>query len=280
MQTITSQDILKLIESGESDTLEFKTRLPSDHIIARVLSAFANTKGGILLIGVNDDGSITGLSKAAVLLAKMKLQEICSSLFPIPVEIDKISVAGKNVVYVRIEKVSEGDFPILTSRGEMFQRTFSHEKAHSILDLSEIHIESKKRAVVFVAMSFREEEEPSLVDYFRAMERATKETKLPIDLVRVDLIEGDYEISQKIMDEINKAEIVIADFTLNSRNVYFELGYARGIKRRIIQTARKETPLEFDIRNWRTVIYRNATELEEKLVPALREAYAEVINDS
>jgi len=80
-----------------------------------------------------------------------------------------------------------------------------------------MHIEAKKRVVVFVAMSFREEEEPSLVDYFRAMERATKETKLPIDLVRVDLVEGDYEISQKIMDEINKA-----DFTLNSRNVYFE----------------------------------------------------------
>lgn len=276
MQTMTSQDILKLIESGESETLEFKSRLPSGHIIARVLSAFANTKGGILLIGVSDDGSISGLSKAAVVLTKRKLQEICSSLFPFPVEIDKISVAGKYIVYIKIEKVSEDDFPILTSRGEMFQRTFSHERAHSILHLSDMHIEAKKRVVVFVAMSFREEEEPSLVDYFRAMERATKETKLPIDLVRVDLVEGDYEISQKIMGEINNADIVIADFTLNSRNVYFELGYARGIRRRIIQTARKETPLEFDVRNWRTVIYRNATELEEKLVPALREAYAEV----
>lgn len=272
-----SQDILKLIESGESETLEFKSRLPSDHIIARVLSAFANTKGGILLIGVSDDGNITGLSKAAALLAKIKLQEICSSLFPFSVEIDGISVAGKNIVYVKVEKVSEGIFPILTSRGEMYQRTFSHEIAHSILHRPDLHIEAKKRVVVFIAMSFREEEEPSLVDYFRAMERAAKETKLPIDLVRIDLVEGDYEISQKIMDEINKADIVIADFTVNSRNVYFELGYARGISRRIIQTARKDTPLEFDIRNWRTVIYRNATELEEKLIPAFREAYAEVI---
>jgi len=95
---MTSQDILKLIESGESETLNFKAPFPSNHIIARVLSAFANTKGGILLIGISDDGSITGLSKAAVLIAKMKLQEICSSIFPFPVEIDKISVAGKNIV--------------------------------------------------------------------------------------------------------------------------------------------------------------------------------------
>lgn len=275
-----SKDIQKLIESGESETLEFKSRFPSDHIIARVLSAFANTKGGLLLIGVNDDGTIKGLIKAAVLITKIKLQEICSSLFSFPVEIEEITLNGKVIVYVKIEKVPGGDFPILTSRGELFQRTFSHETAHSILHLSDIHIEAERRVVVFLAMSFKEEEEPSLVDYYRAMERATKETKLPIDLVRVDLVEGDYEISQKIMEQIDKSDIVLADFTLNSRNVYFELGYARGINRRIIQTARKETQLEFDVRNWRTVFYRNATELEEKHIPALREAYADIIKDS
>ena len=82
----------------------------------------------------------------------------------------------------------------------------------------------------------------------------------------------DYEISQRVMDEINKADIVIADFTLSPANVYFELGYARGQGKQIIQTARKETRLEFDVRNWRTVFYRNATELEEKIVPELVEA--------
>jgi nucleoside 2-deoxyribosyltransferase len=79
------------------------------------------------------------------------------------------------------------------------------------------------------------------------------------------------------MDEIDKADIVIADLTLNPRNVYFELGYARGKPCRIIQTARKETVLEFDIRNWRTIIYRNATQLEEKLIPELKAAYAEKV---
>jgi hypothetical protein len=49
----------------------------------------------------------------------------------------------------------------------------------------------------------------------------------------------------------------------------FEIGYARGKGLRIIQSARKGTELEFDIRNWRTLFYRNATELEEKLIPEL-----------
>jgi nucleoside 2-deoxyribosyltransferase len=86
-----------------------------------------------------------------------------------------------------------------------------------------------------------------------------------------------YEISQQIMNEIDQADIVISDFTLNARNVYFELGYARGKGCRIIQTARKGTILEFDIRNWRTLFYRNATELEERFIPEIKVAYEDIV---
>jgi nucleoside 2-deoxyribosyltransferase len=89
----------------------------------------------------------------------------------------------------------------------------------------------------------------------------------------MDVVEGDYEISQQIMKEIDDATIVLADFTLNPANVYFEVGYARGKGKRIIQCARKGTALEFDTRNWRTIFYKNATELEKALLPALSEAY-------
>jgi uncharacterized protein YqfA (UPF0365 family) len=94
------------------------------------------------------------------------------------------------------------------------------------------------------------------------------------------LVDGDFEISQRIMDEIDASDVVLADFTLNPANVYFELGYARGQKRRIIQTARKGTHLEFDVRDWRTIIYRNATEFEVALKSALREAYLGVTRPS
>lgn len=125
-------------------------------------------------------------------------------------------------------------------------------------------------------MSFRNEEEPALVDYYRAIERAVNRLGIPIDLKRIDLEEGDYEISNEVMYQIDQCDIVIADFTLSSANVYFELGYARGRNKEVIQTARKETALEFDVRNWRTAFYRNATELEEKIGPALQTAYAKV----
>ena len=126
-------------------------------------------------------------------------------------------------------------------------------------------------------MSFREEQEPALVDYFGAMRRAVTRTGLPIELRRVDLMEGDYEISQRLMDAIREADVLLADFTLSSANVYFELGYARGHGKRVIQTARKDTRLEFDVRNWRTIIYKNATELEERLVLELKAAHDNVM---
>lgn len=275
----TSDEIIRLIKAGESETVEFKSNLPPDHVISKVLSAFANTKGGTLLIGVNDKGQVVGLSKAGTLLAILRLGEIGSSLMQSSIQTGIVNVAGKEIVYATIEKAPETLYPISTSRGEFYRRVGPEVVAHSFSEVSpapEKGVVAQKRIVAFVAMSFREEEEPNLVDYFKAMERAVTATKLPIDLVRIDLVEGDYEISQRVMGEIDSADVVIADFTLNPRNVYFELGYARAKPCRIIQTARKDTVLEFDIRNWRTLFYRNATELEEKLIPELQAAYNEL----
>jgi hypothetical protein len=81
------------------------------------------------------------------------------------------------------------------------------------------------------------------------MERATSKTKLSVKLTRIDLVEDNYEISQKLMDEMDKADIVITDFTLRPSNVYFELGDARGRRKRIIQTLGKILYFEFHIRN-------------------------------
>lgn len=275
--------ILPIIKSGESETVEFKTRMPPSDLVARVLTAFANTKGGILILGVGDKGEVVGLSDNSVEDALQRLDHIVSSLFPYSTDIGYVEVSGKNLVYVRVPEAPKEFAPITTSRGEYFQRyaadTVSVKLGNDWLETRQFPPKKSQRKVsVFVAMSFRDEEEPALVDYFRAMERAAASSDLPIALTRIDLEEGDYEISKKIMDRIDECEIVIADFTLSPRNVYFELGFARGRGCRIIQTARTDTTLEFDTRNWRTIFYRNATELEEKLAPALKAAYADTIN--
>ncbi|MCF6242234.1 MAG: ATP-binding protein [Bacteroidales bacterium] len=53
--------IHKLIEQGEHLKLDFKFAINDSRKIARAMVAFANAKGGRLLIGVKDNGKIAGV---------------------------------------------------------------------------------------------------------------------------------------------------------------------------------------------------------------------------
>jgi predicted HTH transcriptional regulator len=55
------QELRKLVSQGEGQTLEFKRKAAHPEKIVREMIAFANTNGGILLLGVGDDGTIPGL---------------------------------------------------------------------------------------------------------------------------------------------------------------------------------------------------------------------------
>ncbi|MCI5083130.1 MAG: putative DNA binding domain-containing protein [Saprospiraceae bacterium] len=64
----------ELIENGENDFVEFKASLRwnadkqqkdrlVEHAVIKTLAAFMNTKGGTLLIGVQDDGTVVGIGQ-------------------------------------------------------------------------------------------------------------------------------------------------------------------------------------------------------------------------
>jgi len=53
--------LLKRISRGESEILDFKFAINDSRKLAVTISAFSNTVGGSLLIGVKDNGSITGI---------------------------------------------------------------------------------------------------------------------------------------------------------------------------------------------------------------------------
>ena len=69
-----AQEVTELIKSGESDKLEFKSTLRTnlhtnevdkkiEHNVLKTISAFLNSNGGTLLIGVSDNGEIIGIEK-------------------------------------------------------------------------------------------------------------------------------------------------------------------------------------------------------------------------
>lgn len=58
---IYRKDVLELISNGESDIVEFKRQGTTPEKLSKEICAFANTKGGYLIIGVDDDKTIVGV---------------------------------------------------------------------------------------------------------------------------------------------------------------------------------------------------------------------------
>ena len=61
METASQKYLRSLIAEGEHQQLDFKFEINDARKIARTLSAFSNTHGGRLLIGVKDNGRIRGV---------------------------------------------------------------------------------------------------------------------------------------------------------------------------------------------------------------------------
>ena len=55
------RELLDLIEEGENIQCEFKRQFTTPEKIAREMIAFANTKGGFIIFGVDDDREVVGV---------------------------------------------------------------------------------------------------------------------------------------------------------------------------------------------------------------------------
>ena len=65
MKPLTDTDYIhSLIAEGEHQQQDFKFEISDARKIAKTLSAFANTRGGRLLVGVKDNGRIAGVRSA------------------------------------------------------------------------------------------------------------------------------------------------------------------------------------------------------------------------
>jgi predicted HTH transcriptional regulator len=95
--------IRKLIESGESQTLDFKFEISDSKKIARTFVAFANTDGGTLLIGVKDNGAIAGVrSEEEFYMIEAAARMYCKP--EVPFQTRRWNVEGKTILELNIPK--------------------------------------------------------------------------------------------------------------------------------------------------------------------------------
>ena len=91
------------IEGGEGLHLDFKYEISDAPKIARSLSAFANTDGGSLLVGVKDNGVVTGVaSEEEFYMIELAAQRYCKP--EVAFETKEWNVDGKKILEVIIPK--------------------------------------------------------------------------------------------------------------------------------------------------------------------------------
>lgn len=101
---VSKKRIVEMIESGESLTVEFKQRFSSHEKIAKEMIAFANTRGGFILIGVDDDKSIYGIAseKGDNELIQEVAQNYCEP--PIQFYSECMNFKSKDILVIQIDE--------------------------------------------------------------------------------------------------------------------------------------------------------------------------------
>ena len=114
---MTGRDVNSLIALGESQTLEFKTSFERETI--ETLVAFANTQGGVVIVGVADDGAVQGVTLGKETLNNWLVQIKSATSPSIIPDIAASETEGKTVVLLSID-----EYPVkpVHTRGKYFKR--------------------------------------------------------------------------------------------------------------------------------------------------------------
>ena len=155
-------NIKKMIIAGEGVSLDFKKTITSCEKIARTMVAFANNKGGKLLIGVYDDGTIKGVKsedEERYMISKAATEFASPPLSP---EFEEVYVDDKLVLMVDIAESDVKPHYALAEDGKWW--VYVRVKDKSVL-ASKVVVDVLKRSI---------EKEGVLIEY-SAKEKALLE---------------------------------------------------------------------------------------------------------
>lgn len=98
--------------------------------------------------------------------------------------------------------------------------------------------------------------------------QALKETKYEKRRID-DYVDGE-KISPRILKEIRRSDIVIADLTGERPNCYYEVGYAHALSKKVILSAMEGTDVHFDLRDNNFIFWKSPSDLKDRLITALK----------
>lgn len=136
----THLEINQIIDQGENSSVEFKSSDVRAESLAKEIIAFANSKGGVILIGVEDNKKISGLSSErnweewVINIARTNINPA------IDVEYKEIKMSEKRVGIVSVPKGK--DKPYQMNDGKFYIRVGSTNRIASINELMRLFQQS------------------------------------------------------------------------------------------------------------------------------------------
>jgi ATP-dependent DNA helicase RecG len=134
---MNAQELKKIITGGESETLEFKPSFNQD--VIETASAFANTHGGRIVIGISNAGEVLGASFSAEEVLRDYVNRISNATEPTVIpEAERVLFPEGEVIVLGVQ-----EYPLkpISVRGRCFKRSGSTTRQMMPSEVSEVHLQ-------------------------------------------------------------------------------------------------------------------------------------------
>lgn len=177
---LNEQEALRLISEGENSRVEFKRKFTTHEKIARELIAFANSKGGLIFFGVDDNGEIVGV-KSEKETEELLMETATNYCEPqIDLKVYVLEVEGKDIVIGEVKESNRKPHRI-----QDYQPNLNYRTAKVFIRMKSKSVQASKEMIKLLHTSYDEnlesefslgKREKALFEYLEKNERiSTKE---------------------------------------------------------------------------------------------------------
>lgn len=126
-------------------------------------------------------------------------------------------------------------------------------------------------------MMWMDEKNHELEDIHNTVKECFK--KIGVEAERADDLEHDSKITEEIIEKIKSSEFLFADLSGARPNVYYEVGFAHALSKRVILFRKKGESIHFDLAGYNCPEYKNITDLKKKLSKRLESMTGKTIKN-
>lgn len=172
--------IEELIEKEESETLEFKKSLSEWKEIVETVSAFSNTKGGIIVVGLDDNKNLIGVNIGKGTIEDLTNKILINTEPKIYPEIKVVNKERKKLLLIKVDKYP---FDVVLAFGRPFKRVGKNTVRISKDEYKRRILEIHKKEIYFDGQPLTDAKINDVSDekLRQFVKKAREERKLDVD---------------------------------------------------------------------------------------------------